>query len=367
MKIKAAVVYEKNGPYVIEELDLAPPKAGEVLVKIVAVGICHTDQVMVEDALNASLFPRVLGHEGCGIVVETGQGVRGYKPGDKVCMSFSYCGECIPCLTGRPYGCELNMKLNFGGFCYDGTCRLSKDGRDVYNFFNQSSFATYSVTNQNNLVHIPDDIDVEMPLISPFGCGIQTGAGTVINFFKAGPGSTVLVSGCGSVGLSAVMAAKLSGCSQIICVDVMDSRLELGLELGATHVVNAKKVTDLASHVFDITKGRGVNYAMDTTGNGLSVKNTVNCTGFFGVCALIGGTQEITFIGRDISGYHRTIAGVTEGHSVPSLFIPKLLRFYKEGLFPVDKLIAYYPFEQINRAVADSMSGKAVKPVLIIE
>ena len=368
MKIKAAVVHKPNAPYLIEEVELAPPKAGEVLVKVIASGICHTDQAMVENALNSATFPIVPGHEGCGIVAEVGRDVRGFKPGDRVCMSFSYCGQCLPCVTGRPYGCELNMKLNFGGRCYDGTSRISLDGKDVSNLFNQSSFAAYSVTHQNNLVRIPDDIDIDMPLTAPLGCGVQTGAGTVINYLKAVPGSAIVVFGCGSVGLSAVMAAKLCGCLQIIGVDIVDARLDLALELGATHVVNARKTDDTVSCVRELTKGRGTDYAVDTTGSGLSVRQALTCTGSFGVCAMVGATAEITIMGSaELSGHHRTLAGIIEGHCIPSLFIPKLLNLYRDGLFPFDKLITYYPFEQINKAAEDSLSGAAVKPVLLIE
>ena len=365
MKIKAAVVYEPNTPYVIDEIDLAAPKAHEVLVKITACGICHTDDAALKHEFKSIPYPVVLGHEGCGVVMEVGDGVEEFKVGDRVCLSFSYCGQCPSCTSGRPYGCEKVLELNFSGYAYDGTTRLSKDGKDISCFFDQSAFATHSVVHQNNLIHIPDGLDLAM--MAPLGCGIQTGAGTVLNYLKPGPGSSVLVSGCGAVGMSAVMAAKLCGCSKIIGVDVVESRLELALELGATHVINAKKA-DTVSAVMDITGGRGVEYAADCTGIGACVRTSLNCTGFYGVCAVAGKTEEVTFsLSDEMSVYHRTLTGILEGHCSPKEFIPKLIDFYQEGRFPFDKLVKYYDFEDINIAVADSRSGATLKPILLMQ
>jgi len=359
MKIKAAVVYELNGPYIIEEIDLAEPKADEVLVKIVASGVCHTDHLITSRPLS-DIFPVVPGHEGSGIVESVGDLVTDFKPGDRVCMSFSFCNECFACVTGRPYECEENLRLNFGGRTYDGTTRLSKDGTEVSNLFNQSSFATHAVTHRNNLVHVPDGMDLK--LTAPLGCGIQTGAGAVLNCLKPQPGSSLVVVGCGGVGMSAVMAAKCSGCSEVIAVDAVDSRLELALELGATHAVNAKK-TDTVTAVKNITGGRGADFAVNASGTGATAGVALFCTHAFGRLAVIG-SGEFTF-----SGYvgARTITGVTEGWSIPRLFIPRLINLYQQGLFPFDKLIGFYKFDDINVAADDSLSGKTIKPVLLME
>jgi aryl-alcohol dehydrogenase len=365
MKIKAAVVYAPNTPYVIDEVDLAPPKENEVLVKIAACGICNTDDAAIRKEFVWTPFPIVLGHEGCGTVAEVGRGVKDFKAGDRVCLSFSYCGECPSCSSGRPYGCEKNVDLNFSGHAYDGTTRLSRDGRDIACFFDQSAFATYSVVHQNNLIHIPDGI--ELTMAAPLGCGIQTGAGTVLNYLKPGPGSSIVVSGCGAVGMSAIMAAKLSGCSRIIGVDVVDARLNLALELGATHVINAKKADTIAK-VMEITGGRGAEYAADCTGIGACVRTSLNCTGFYGVCAVVGTTKEVTFsVSNELSVYHRTLTGIIEGHCSPKEFIPKLIGFYQEGRFPFDRLIRYYDFEDINTAAADALAGAALKPVIVMK
>ncbi|MCL2122423.1 MAG: alcohol dehydrogenase catalytic domain-containing protein, partial [Clostridiales bacterium] len=213
MKIKAAIIYKPNDPYVIDDVDLDKPKAGEALVRVVACGYCNSDHAVAHGEFKAE-YPIVLGHEGCGIVEEVGEGVKDFKPGDRVCMSYSYCGECYACITGRPYQCEANWRLNFGGRAYDGTARLTKDGKDLESFFNQSAFATYSVTHQNNLVHVPEEIDLR--LVGPLGCGIQTGAGAVLNVLKPEAGSSIIVVGLGGVGMSGLMAAKACGCSTII-------------------------------------------------------------------------------------------------------------------------------------------------------
>ena len=359
MIIKAAVVYGKNGPYVLEDIELAEPKANEVLVKIVASGVCHTDHMVITRPL-FDIFPLVPGHEGCGIVERVGDLVTDFAPGDSVCMSFSYCNECFACVTGRPYECEENLRLNFGGKNYDGTKRLSKDGIEISNLFNQSSFATYSVTHRNNLVHVPDGIDLR--LTGPLGCGIQTGAGAVLNCLKPEPGSSLVVMGCGGVGLSALMAAKCCGCTSIIAVDTVDSRLDLALELGATHTVNAGK-TDTVSLVKNITGGKGADYAVNSSGSGATAGAALNCTHNFGRLAIIG-SGDFAF-----GGYFgaRLIAGVTEGWSIPRLFIPQLINLYQQGSFPFDRLMSFYNFDEINTASEDSLTGKAIKPVLVME
>jgi aryl-alcohol dehydrogenase len=358
MKIKAAIIYKPNEPYVIEEVDLAEPKAHEVLVKVVASGVCHTDYLLASGQMS-KIYPVVLGHEGSGIVEKVGDQVTDFAPGDKVAMSFSYCGECYPCVTGRPYECEQSGRLNFGGRSYDGTTRLTKDGLELSNFFNQASFATYSVTHVHNLVHMPDDVDIRLP--GPLGCGIQTGAGAVLNALKPEPGSSLVVVGCGGVGMSALMAAKISGCYPLIAVDTVDSRLDLAMELGATHAINAKKLEPIPA-VKDITGGKGAHYAVNASGTGSTARMALECTNTFGKLAVIGGGGECTynFIGA------RTITGITEGRSIPWEFIPQLIHFYQRGLFPFDKLIKFYDFEDINAAANDSLSGVTIKPVLVM-
>jgi len=357
MKIIAAVVYKPNDEYVIEEVELAEPKAEEVLVKVTASGVCHTDYLLASGFMSP-IHPVVLGHEGSGVIVRTGELVTDFAPGDRVCMSFAYCGVCDACLTGQHYECMENVKLNFGGRAYDGTTRLTKDGIELSNFFNQASFATHAVTHRNNLVHVPDDIDLR--LTGPLGCGIQTGAGSVLNALKPEPGSSIAIVGCGGVGMSALMAAKICGCFPIIAVDTVDTRLELAMELGATHTVNAKK-TDTVAGVLEITGG-GADYSVNSSGTGATARAALECLSKFGMLAVIGGGGECSY---DYIG-SRTIMGITEGRSLPWKFIPQLMEFHKQGLFPFDKLIKFYDFEDINTAVSDSLSGAAIKPVLVM-
>jgi len=360
MKIKAAIIYKPNDPYVIEEVDLAEPKANEVLVKVVASGYCHTDYLVASGQM-APIHPVVLGHEGSGIVERVGDLVTDFMPGDRVCMSFSFCGECLACTIGRPYQCEANGRLNFGGRAYDGTARLTKDGLELSNFFNQSSFATYAITHTNNLVHVPDGIDLR--ITGPLGCGIQTGAGAVLNCLKPEPGSSIVVVGCGGVGMSAIMAAKICGCDTIIAMDMVDSRLDMALKLGATHVVNPKNGDPVVA-AKEITNGLGANYAVDATGTGVTARTALQSTHYFGMLAIVGAGGEFTLnIGRDLS--HRVITGITEGRSIPKLFIPQLMDFHLKGLFPFDKIVEFYDFEDINKAAADSDSGKSIKPILL--
>ena len=359
MKIKAAVVYYPNAPYVIEEIDLAEPKENEVLVKIASSGVCYTDYMVTSGEAPLS-FPVVPGHEGSGIVERVGSLVTDFAPGDRVCMSFSYCNECYACITGRPYECEENPRLNFGGRAYDGTSRLTKDGMELSNFFNQSSFATYAVTHRNNLVLVPDSMDLN--LTGPLGCGIQTGAGAVLNCLSPEPVSSFLVVGCGGVGMSALMAAKVCGCSVIIAIDTVDSRLDLALELGATHTVNAGKADPVAA-VKDITNGKGVDYAVNASGKGATARMALDCTQSFGKLAVIGGGGDVSF--RHIGA--RVIIGLTEGWSIPRLFIPKLIYLYQQGLFPFDKMVKFYDFDDINTASDDALSGKTIKPILLMD
>ena len=356
MKIKAAVVYRPNDPYVIEEMDLDGPKAGEVLVKVTACGYCNSDHSVALGQFKAE-YPIVLGHEGSGIVAEVGEGVKAFKPGDHVCMSYSYCGECYACTTGRPYQCEANWRLNFGGRAYDGTSRLRKNGVELASFFNQSAFATYSVTHQNNLVHVPEEIDLRY--VGPLGCGVQTGAGAILNVLKPEAGSSIVVAGLGGVGMSGLMAAKACGCTTIIGVDVIESRLALALELGATHVINANEA-DVPDVVREITNGVFANYAFDASGRKETKPITVRCTHYFASLAFIGPAGTLGVLEA------RNITGVIQGRSIPKIFIPKLIQLHLQGFFPFDKLIRFYDFEDINKAEDDAASGKTVKPVLVM-
>lgn len=361
MKIKAAVTHSLGARFKWQDVELSEPKDDEVLIKIVGCGVCHTDAVARD--LGLTPFPVVLGHEGSGIVEKVGSAVKTIKPGDHVVLSFAACGHCENCLSGRSSMCLHTVELCFGGKMDDGTYRIYQDNHEISTFFGQSSFATYAVVNARNAVVVDKDVDVS--LLGPLGCGIQTGSGTVLNRLKPAFGSSIVVYGSGAVGLSAVMAAKITGCHNIIAVDIHDSRLELAKELGATHILNGSKV-DVVKEIKEITKG-GAHYAIETTGIPAVVKQSMHALRPLGQCAIVGITPEVTFdVHNDIMAEGKTIMGVIEGDSVPKVFIPQLLEYYKKGQFPFDKLIKFYNSEEINEAFADSKNGVTIKPILKI-
>lgn len=361
MRIKAAVVHDKGENFRIEEVELSDLKRDEVLVKIVASGICHTDAVARDIGLTP--FPAVLGHEGSGIVEKVGPDVKTIRPGDHVVISFASCGQCEHCLTGHPGACFKINELNFGGKDEDGDYRIFQNGRGVSTFFGQSSLATYAIAKERNVVKV--DKDVDLALLSPLGCGIQTGAGTVLNKLKPAFGSSIAVYGCGAVGLSAVMAAKIAGCKHIVAVDIHQNRLDLAKELGATHVLNGKEA-DVVKEIKAVTEG-GTHYAVETTGVPAVVRQSLQALRPLGQTAIVGVTPEMTIdVHNEIMAEGKTMMGVIEGDAVPKLFIPQLIVYYKKGLFPFDKLIRFYAFDEINKAFEDSAKGITVKPVIKI-
>lgn len=364
MKIKAAVTRAPGAPFVIEEVELAAPKTHEILVKITACGVCHTDDAARHQFIPVPL-PAVLGHEGCGIVEAVGPDVTEFVPGDKVGLSFGYCGTCHNCMTSHQHACENFNAINFGGVQADGTTRLSDaDGNPLATFFGQSSFATYAVVNEGSAVKIEHD-DIDLALIGPMGCGIQTGAGAVLNRIRPEFGSSIAVFGCGTVGMSAIMAAKIAGCKNIIAVGGNPKSLELAKELGATHTINRREESDIVGKIKNEIVPGGVNYAIDTSGVADFVKKALASCRFMGTAVVLGATGDVTFnIQAELMGDAKSLIGITEGDAIPKLFIPELLDYYKKGMFPFDKLIKFYPFEKINEAFEESGSGKCIKAVL---
>lgn len=362
MKIEAAVVYEKGQPFVIEELELDDPKAGEILVKVAACGVCHTDEGAQHQAIPVPL-PAVLGHEGAGIVEKVGPGVTEFKVGDRVGFSFSSCGKCEECLDGHPYACKDFNTINFGGIMPDGTTRLHKDGNDIATFFGQGTFATHAVVHARQAVKVPYD-DIDLGIVAPFGCGIQTGAGAVFNTLNPKFDSSIAVFGCGTVGMSAIMAARIAGCKNIIAVGGNPRSLELAMELGATHTINRKECDDIVGKIKEITKG-GCHYAIDTSGVSDFVKKALACVRFKGTAVVLGLTGDLTInVQEELMGEAKSLVGVVEGDANSKTFIPKLLEYYHEGKFPVDKLMKFYDFKDINKAFEESHQGAAIKSVL---
>lgn len=365
MDIKAAVVKELNGNFQIENVVLDEPKANEVLVRIVASGICHSDATVVDGSLPLS-FPAVLGHEGAGIVEKIGANVTTVEPGDHVVLGFAYCGHCDHCKQGLPAACVDFVKLNNSGIMKDGTTPLHQGKQDLSNFFGQSSFGTYSIADENNLVKVPKDIDLR--LLGPLGCGLMTGSGTVLNNLEPKAGSSIVVFGTGAVGLAALMAGNIANCDKIIAVDLHDSRLELAKELGATHTINSKNI-DVIEAIKEITDGKGADYAVDTTGVPVVIENALRSLAIKGKLATLAVSPKNISISPtfDLVIFSRTIVGVIEGDAVPQIYIPELINFYKKGKFPFDKLVKFYKFEEINEAFEDSENGTTIKPIIVLD
>ncbi|XRQ08919.1 NAD(P)-dependent alcohol dehydrogenase [Actinomadura welshii] len=362
-EITAAIVREK-GAFELAPAVLDAPRDDEVLVRVVAAGLCHTDLV-VRDQVYPVPLPVVLGHEGAGVVEAVGAAVEKVAPGDHVAVSFLPCGRCRPCLDGSPASCANFNDINFAGRRPDGSHALTlPDGGTLHDrFFGQSSFGTYAITNERNTVKVRADAPLE--LVGPLGCGIQTGAGTVLRALEVGAGASFAVMGAGAVGLSAVMAARVAGATTIIAVDVVPSRLELAAELGATHVVDGGE-QDAVAEIRRITGG-GVDHALDTTGLPALIEQAVEALRQRGSAAILGASAPDANIGLPANAFMqscKTLMGVVEGDSVPDVFVPQLLDLYMQGRFPFDRLVRFYDFDQINEAAGDTENGAVVKPIL---
>jgi aryl-alcohol dehydrogenase len=365
MKIQAAVVREQSGPFDVSELDLAEPKDDEVLVKIVGVGICHTDLVCRDQYFPVPL-PCVFGHEGSGIIEKVGRQVVGFEKGDHVAVSYKTCGSCEPCLQGQIGYCHGFYEHNFNGTRPDGSSALSENGETVHgHFFAQSSFASHALCHASNLVKVDHSLPLE--LLGPLGCGIQTGAGAVMNALKPQAGTSIAIFGAGTVGLSAVMAAHIVGCGAIIAIDLKDDRLATATELGATHTINASD-NDVVAKIHEIT-GSGTHFSLECTGIPQVARQAVDCLTLTGICGVLGVSPAGTEFSLDMNAvlFGRSVRGIIEGDSVPQVFIPRLIDLYKQGRFPFDKLISTYSFADINQAVEDVESGKVIKPVLLMD
>jgi aryl-alcohol dehydrogenase len=364
MQISAAVVQEVGAPFTLTEVELQEPAPDEVVVQIAGAGICHTDIAVQHGHLPFPL-PGVLGHEGSGTVVEVGADVRTLAVGDQVAISFNSCTACPQCAKGQPAYCHNFLEYNFGGVRADGSSGLASAGTKLgSNFFGQSSLATHALAHERNVVKLPPGAPVE--LVGPLGCGIQTGAGAVMNSLDVQPGSTVVVAGAGAVGLSAVMAAVVRQAASIIAVDLHESRRVLATELGASHTIDPT-AGPLSEQIREIAPA-GADYAIDTTAVIPVVEQLLASLGVRGMLGLIGvpaDPQAVFTVGLfqpPLLGL--TIRGIVEGDADPQTFIPYLLDLHSEGKFPFDKLITTMPLAQINEAVEAQHRGEVLKAVL---
>jgi aryl-alcohol dehydrogenase len=361
--ITAAVVESGGAPFALESLELGALQPDEVRVRIVASGICHTD-LLIRDGTFPTPMPVVLGHEGAGVVEEVGAAVTSVAVGDRVASTYASCGGCRMCAKGHPFHCTEFFERNFLATRLDGSTAISRGGTPVHShFFGQSSFATAAIMPARSVVAIPDDVPFEV--VAPFGCGVQTGAGGVMNVLRPLPNSSIAIFGAGGVGLSAVMAAVICGCSPIIAVDVRPRRLALAQELGATHVVDAGQ-EDPVEAIKALVPG-GVEASLETSGVPGVLRQSVDVLGPDGTCGLIGAPPLGTEEPLDVNGVlslGRGIKAIVEGHSVPQVFIPTLIELWRAGRLPIDRLVRAYDFDQINQAADDALAGEVVKPVL---
>ena len=361
MRIQAAISASAQAPFEIAEVELDDPRRDEVLVELRAVGVCHSDLTM-KAVWPEAISPIVLGHEGAGVVAAVGADVTGVHPGDHVVLSYRSCGACPQCAGGHPPYCRDFRTLNGIGSRPDGSPTMWRDGSPVFgSYFGQSSFASHALAYESNVVVVSREID--LGVAAPLGCGVQTGAGTVLNVLAPPPEASLVVFGAGGVGLSAVMAASASGVDTVIAVDPVASRRRLAVELGASATIDPGS-EDAVAAIRRLT-GDGATHAIDTTAKGAVINQAIAALAPLGTLALVGiRIPDFAMDVQNVMSGGKTIRGVIEGDAVPHELIPRLVELHRSGRLPVEKLIRRYEFEDIGAAFADAASGKTVKPVL---
>lgn len=358
--VRAAVLRAGDAPYSIEDVELRAVRSNEVLVRIVGAGMCHTDVLPRSPGFPATP-PIIAGHEGSGVIEQIGAEVTSLAVGDHVVLSFDSCGVCANCAAGQPAYCDQFMLRNLFGRELDGTATVTDANGEAVaaRWFGQSSFASHAIATERNAVKVDPSLPLE--LLGPLGCGIQTGAGSVLCAMDVQPGSSIAVFGAGAVGLAAVMAAKVAGATTIIAVDLQQHRLDLAMELGATHVIDG--ATDAGGQITAITGG-GVQYAFDTTGVPSVMLGAIRATRMTGTIGFVGVQQgPLELASFDNIG--KTIINILEGSADPQTFIPRMISLWQEGRFPFDRLIEQFPLDRINEAEQSSLAGGVIKPVLI--
>jgi aryl-alcohol dehydrogenase len=362
MQTRAAVVESQGQPFTMAEVELEAPRDDEVLVRMVATGLCHTD-ITMGSFLPAEMFPNVFGHEGAGVVEEVGAGVRGLEVGDHVVMSFRSCRDCAKCRAGLVGYCDQTLLLNYMGMRMDGSQPISRGGSPLFgSFFGQSSLAAHALAYADNCVKVDPELD--LTLAAPYGCGFQTGAGTVLNVIKPANDDSLAVYGVGAVGLAALAAAAAEGVESLIAVDPLAARRTAAERFGAT-TVDPTAVEDVVARVKELTGG-GAAYAIDTTAIPQVVKQAQQSLAPRGTLVALGlGAEEYALDAIDLLQGGKTVTSSIEGDSDPQEMVPRLLAMRAAGTFPMDDLVTAYPADQINQAVADVTSGAVVKPVLV--
>jgi aryl-alcohol dehydrogenase len=363
MQIRAAVARAPHTPLSLEMLELDAPRAGEILVRVVATGVCHTDLV-VRDGMIPTPQPVVLGHEGAGIVETVGEGVTKVARGDHVVMTFNSCGSCPTCAGGAQTYCYEFFAHNFLAERSDGSTALRSGTESIHsNFFGQSSFATHALCHERNAVKVASDVPLE--LLGPLACGVQTGAGAVMNALGVGSGQSFAVFGTGSVGLSAIMAARVVGADPIIAVDIDKGRLAVAESVGATQLIDSSGL-DATAEIMGVTGG-GLNFALDTSGLAHVIRSAVEALAPRGTCGILGASalgSEITLDEVHFMSGGRRLMGIVEGESQPDTFIPTLIDLYRSGNFPFDRLVTFYDLDRIEDAFHDCEAGTTIKPIV---
>ncbi|MFB9051256.1 NAD(P)-dependent alcohol dehydrogenase [Sphingobium indicum] len=363
MHANAAILRHAQAPFAIEPLDLPEPGGNEILVRVAGVGMCHTDLVVRHIPAEWAPLPAVLGHEGSGIVEAVGPSVTRFAVGDHVVLTYDSCGWCDNCHGGTPSFCSEFSERNELGL-RPGSHRSGRDSDGVElqtRWFGQSSFATHSLATERNAVKVSPDLPIE--LLGPLGCGIQTGAGAVLNALQVRFDSSVVIFGTGAVGMAAIMAARIAGARKVIAVDLHENRLQLAQELGATHRISGRD-PELVEQIMSITGG-GATHALDTTAAPAVIAGALAALRARGKLGLVGGGGAPLDLPQEALMKGQQISFIIEGNSVPQLLIPQLIELWSEGLFPFDRLIARYPLEKINDAERDLASGSVIKPVLL--
>nr|WP_250279784.1 NAD(P)-dependent alcohol dehydrogenase [Frankia sp. Cppng1_Ct_nod] len=361
---EAAIVETGGAPFTLSLVELDDPRPDEVVVRMVAAGLCHTDLSVAGGGLPFPL-PGVLGHEGAGVVEAVGSAVTRVQPGDHVLLSFTSCSRCGNCRDGHPAYCEAWLPLNLlGGTRVDGSATISRAGEKIGgHFFGQSSFARHALVDERSVIKVDDRVPLE--LIAPLGCGVQTGAGAIWNVLRPRPGASIAVTGAGGVGLSAVMAAALTPATRVIAVDRLPARLALAAELGATHTVNADE-GDVAGQLAAITGGAGIDGVVETTGSTAVLRTAIDSLAARGTVVIVGAPPFGSEVPLDVNAMlpGRHVVGITLGDSETERFIPVLVDLVRSGRLPLQKMISEYSFSEIQNAVDDTRAGKIIKPVL---
>ena len=362
--MKAAVLRGFNEPLKLEDVALQDPQAHEVLVKIVATGICHSDLSVIEGKF-LPMLPVVLGHEAAGIVESVGSGVTQVAKGDHVILSFiPACGFCGYCSTGRPQLCQEGMQRVMMGAMADGTSRLSTKGESVFHFLGLSSFAEYAVVHEAAAIKIPDDMPLDKACL--IGCGVMTGVGAAINTAGVKPATTVAVIGCGGVGLNAIQGSALAGARTIVAVDVLDNKLEMARRFGATHTVNAKKENAL-DRIQAYTEGLGADYSFEVIGHPDTVALAFDALRPGGLCVVVGvAPLDAQFIVTPMAlMQEKAMKGCIYGSARPRVDMPHFIELYRSGRLKLDELISRtYKLEQINEAFDALREGTVARSVI---